>query len=831
MPRQATHFFIWILILNVALPPALLAQAVGGGGSLPIPYGALSSQAPLQQSGQPIMTNPDALKPTTPSSLPCPAQGSGGAPAPTVTQDPSATTERLSALGIAPSSQPPLRPIAGQGGMQPSSGVSSIPGSTQSSKGGGTQTLGTAGGQSGAVGLPGNPGLLSPMVSSQVGSQGSMASGLPGQFQVDPGSALTIEESFSRFFLLQGMTGQLKQFGYNFFDIGFPGIHPVMDVPVGPDYVLGPEDTLSIHIWNVPESSLNRSYISPVERDGTIFIPQVGSIPVAGSTFAQVNQILHAKLSTLLKRFDLHVSMARLRTMKVFVVGEVNRPGAYEVSSLATASHSLYAACGPAKSGSLRRIQVVRGNKTVAELDFYEFLLRGDRSHDLRLQSGDTIVVPPIGAVAAVGGPVRRPAIFEMKERTTLGDLLELAGGLQPSADRSHAQIFRLEAGKKRVILDLPLGSALNGGRKFDESQATPLITDGDFVRIASIPIQIENAVTLAGAVRAPGPYEFKPGMRLLDLVTPEQVLVDSYLDKAELVRTDPFTYETTVIPINIKELLQGKQDNLELHRLDKVVVATQVRQSRSVSIAGEIKRPGSYAIESGERLSSVLKRSGGVTSRAYPSGLVFIRDSVKRIQAVEVEKFVAAQKQRLISEAASYSAGAAPTPGVNQQGAEVSTLQIQLQALDQLANRLPLGRIVLKVDSVETLESTDADIVLEEGDQITIPIRPSVVNIIGAVRNPTTVLHREDFDLDDYLRQAGGFLPTAAEKEVYLVRANGSADAGYARARDISVGDTIVVPEHIEPKTRTLPLWQSIASIIGSAALAVAAIAVIGHL
>ncbi len=791
----------------------------------------------MLQPGQPIMTNPDALKPTTLSHLPCPLQAGGGGGSPSSTmQDPTGGAERLSALGVVPQmgfNQPLPRTGPSSSGFQPPAGSLQIGGSATNpgTKNAASSSSSSLNEQGGAVGLPSHPGLLSPMVAGQLGGQGGVTSGLPGQFRVDPGSPLTIEESFSKFFLLQGMTGQLKQFGYNFFDVGFSGIQPVMDVPVGPDYVLGPDDTLSIHIWNVPESSLNRSYISPVERDGTIFIPQVGSISVAGSTFAQVNQVLHAKLSSLLKRFDLHISMARLRTMKVFVVGEVIRPGAYEVSSLATASHSLYAACGPGKSGSLRHIQVVRENKTVAELDFYEFLIRGDRSHDIRLQSGDTIVVPPIGPVAAVGGPVRRPAIFEMKDRTTLRELLELAGGLQPSADRSHAQIFRLEAGKKRVILDVSLETTSNGGEKPNGPQAASLINDGDFVRITSIPIQIENAVTLSGAVRSPGPYEFKPGMRLMDLVTPDQLLVDSYLDKAELVRTDPMTYETTVMPISLKEVFQGKQDNLELRRLDKVVVATQVRLTQSISLSGEIKRPGLYAIESGERLSSVLKRAGGITARAFPQGLVLIRESVKRLQATELEKFVAAQKQRLISEAASYSAGAAPVPGqLSAQGGEAATLQIQLQALDQLANRLPIGRVVVKADTIETLEGSEGDAVLEDGDQITIPIRPAVVNIIGAVRNPTTVLHREDLDLEDYVRQAGGFLSTAAEKEVYLVRANGGAEGGYTRARIISVGDTIVVPEHIEPKTRSLPLWQSIASIIGSTALAAAAIAVIGR-
>lgn len=660
-----------------------------------------------------------------------------------------------------------------------------------------------------------------------------MASGLPGQFQVDPGASLSIEESFSRFFLLQGLTSQLKQFGYNFFDQSFSGFPMVMDMPVGPDYVLGPEDTLTIHIWNVPESSLNRSYISTVERDGTIFIPQIGSIPVAGSTFAQVNQILHARLSGLLKRFELHISMGRLRSIKVFVVGEVARPGAYELSSLATVSHALYAACGPAKSGSLRHIQVIRANKVVTDLDLYEFFLRGDRSHDVRLNSGDTVLITPIGPVVAISGPVRRPAIYELRDRTTLPELIELAGGLAPSADRRRAQIFRIEAGHKRVIVDVNLDQYVNGSTKAVASAGVPTVIDGDYVRMGSVPTQIENAVTLAGAVRAPGPYEFKPGMRLTDLLTPGQLLVDSYVDRAELIRTDPMTYETTIHAINPRAVLEGKEENLELRRLDKVVVATQMKAPRSIALTGEIMRPGAYTIEADERLSSVLKRAGGLTARAFPQGLVLMRDSVRRQQQAEVERFVAYQKQRLVVEAASYSAGVVPTPGQanQQQSLETVTLQLQMQALDQLVSHIQLGRVVVKAESIEQLaQDKDNDLILEEGDQITIPQRPQTVSVIGAVRNPANILHREDLEIHDYVRQAGGFIPDANEKEMYIVRANGAAEGGYARARTVSVGDTIVVPERIESKTRSLPLWQSIASIIGSAALTAAAIAVIGR-
>ena len=683
-----------------------------------------------------------------------------------------------------------------------------------------------------AAGIPKHPGLLSPVIQDQQRDlQGAITSGLPGQLQGDPISQLSIEDSFSRFFLLPGVTGQLKQFGYNFFDVRFSGLPPTIDAPVGPDYVLGPEDTLSIHIWNVPEPSLNRSYISAVERDGTIFIPQAGSIPVAGATFAQVTQIIRAKLSNLLKRFDLHVSMARLRTMKVYVVGEVVRPGAYELTSLATASHALYAACGPTKSGSLRRIQVVRGNQVLSNLDFYDFFLKGDRSQDVHLQSGDTVVVTPIGAVAAIGGPVKRPAIYELKGPTSLATMIEMAGGLSPSADRRRCQIYRVEAGQKRVIVDVQLDQFVNGTAKPNTSNGAPAIQDGDFIRVASVPTQIENAVTLSGAVRNPGPYEYRPGMKLLDLLGPEQVLVDSYLDRAELVRTDPMSYETTVQPFNPRAVFQGKEENVELRRLDKIVVATQVRPPRIVSIQGEVKRPGTYTVESGERLSSVIKRAGGLTPSAFPQGLILIRESVRKSQQAEIDKFISSQKQRLLIEAASLTAGAVgTTQGTQPQNPDVVAVQLQIQSLDQIASRIQIGRVVVKVDAIDALEKTEDDLTLEDADQVIVPLRPQTVTIIGAVRNPTNLIHREDLDAEDYIRQAGGFTKDANQKETYIVRADGSSAGGYAKVRAVNVGDTIVVPEETEPKTRPLPLWQAIASIVGSAALVAASIAIIGR-
>lgn len=802
--RQWVRMIIWMIIVTTVLPPSLLAQSAAIS---PSQFGGISGGAGFPQSGQSIVTNPTALQPMVPTQVPCPA------PAPPMVQP------------IPPSPQIP----PGGGVQQVASGGAPTPGTSP---------------------LPTHPGILSPVIQAQAGSQLQTMGTQPSQMgssigsqtgpQSEWGAQLSIEEGFARFFVLQGVTGQLKQFGYNFFDVQFSGFPPVMDAPVGPDYVLGPDDSLALHIWNVPDSSFNRSYIAPIERDGTIFIPQVGSIPVAGTSFSQVTRVIHARLSGLLKRFEMHVSMARLRTIKVYVVGEVVRPGAYEVSSLATASHALYAACGPSKSGSLRRIQVVRDGKTVSELDFYRFVLQGDRTQDVRLQSGDTILLPPIGPVAAIGGPVKRPAIYELRDRATLTELIELAGGLMPTADRKRCQIFRVEAGQQRVILDVKLRDLLDGKHgpqpehRSEQSGSIqdPPVQDGDFVRIAGVPTQIENAVSLVGAVRNPGPFEFRAGMRLKDLLTPEQMLVDSYMDSVELVRTDPVTYESTVLRFSPKKLFQGdKSADLELQRLDKVMVATQVKPPRVVSVAGEVKRPGSYAIESGERLSSVLKRAGGFTVRAFSQGILLVRESVRQSQQTELEKFVSLQKQRLVAEAAALAAGNPNPQGASAGGMspEQAALQMQIQALDQLITRVQPGRVVVKMDSLEQLEESLEDVMLEEGDQITLPQRPQTVNIVGAVRNPVSVVHHDGLTIEDYIQQSGGGTAYAETKGVYILRANGSTETAYARLKEIGVGDTIVVPEQIEPKTRPLPLWQAMASILASLASAAMAFVVVG--
>jgi polysaccharide biosynthesis/export protein len=852
---QALIFF---LIAQLALPPLVLAQqlpqppglpGVPQGitpGSLPNPFGQNPFLTPgnPQVPGQAILTNPNALQPIVPAVTPCPV------PVPPDLTQKGAVPNLNDYWPVEPSSLLPAsieqrmkqeqeerdrreekiqaekekRSIEHQMEVEREKKNIVQPPTVQ-----GAIVQGTQQPQPQSQQQPGFPGVL----------QRPIPEKKPFTAEVLQQQDFTVEEAFAEFSVLHGVKSHLKQFGYDFFDAQAGNFSQVQDVPVGPDYVIGPQDSLGVHIWNVPDQNLNRSFIVPVERDGMIVIPQVGAIPVGGQTFSQAERAIRARLSALLKRFEVHVSMARIRTIKVYVVGEVVRPGAYEVSSLATASNAVYAACGPSRAGSLRQVKVLRNGEAVANLDLYDLLIRGDRRHDSRLQSGDVVLVPPLGPVVAISGSIKRPAIYELKPETRLTDLLGLAGGLTPLSDRQRCHLFRLDPSRGRIMIDVDLVGALaSQGREKDRpgvAGGDPILFDGDYVRIGILPTQVFNVVSLVGAVKSPGPYEYRPGMTVKDLINGGQLTVEAYADRAEIVRTDPITYQTKVIPFSPKALLEGSEtDNHELQRLDQVVVATQQRPPNLVLVEGEVKRPGYFTVETGERLSSVLKRAGGMTPNAFPPGLMLVRESVKQRQQAELERYISSERQRLTAQSAGVAAGAVGLTGASSLSAggmvEQQVLGLRLQQLEAITARLELGRVVVRMESVEQLEGTVDDIILEARDRITIPTPPQTVSIIGSVKTPSTVIYRPNLDFEDYIRQVGGMTEDANKKEMYVMRANGTTDSAYLRVREMRPGDTIVVPQKIEAKPPQLALWQTVATIIGSLALTAAGIAVIGR-
>ena len=287
---------------------------------------------------------------------------------------------------------------------------------------------------------------------------------------------------------------------------------PVDRVPVTPEYAIGPGDELLVHVWG----QVNLDGRFTVDRSGNVYLPQVGAIHVAGIPFAQLTSYMKSQIGHNFRNFDLNVNMGQLRSIQVFVVGNAKRPGSYTISSLSTLVNALFASGGPTPMGSLRSIQLKRGNATVTVFDLYDLILSGDKSKDVPLLSGDVIFIPPAGAMVAVAGSVANPALYEIGHETTLKDLLALAGGTTTMANAGQVHLERIGAQNGRSVMDVSLDSA---------GMATP-VSNGDLILVSPIIDRFKNAVTLRGNVADPRRVRWFPGMGIRDLIPDKEVLL-----------------------------------------------------------------------------------------------------------------------------------------------------------------------------------------------------------------------------------------------------------------------------------------------------------------
>ena len=302
---------------------------------------------------------------------------------------------------------------------------------------------------------------------------------------------------------------------------------PVQRIPVNPDYTIGPGDEILIRTWG----QINQNLQLTVDRSGAIYIPQVGSVRVAGLPFSQLQDFLKAHYAYVFRNFDLNVNLGQLRSIQVFLTGEARRPGSYTISSLSTLVNAVFACGGPAIAGSMRHIQVRRGSTLVTDFDLYDLLLRGDKSKDVPLQTGDVIYFPPAGPRVAVVGSVRLPAIYELRGNETLAQALALAGGVSAVANNSSLEIERTEnqpsGGSARVALNVAIDS---------EGLALPLV-DADLIRVRARAPKFAKTVTLRGNVASPGRFAWHPGMRIRDLIPDQESLLthDYWLRREQL--------------------------------------------------------------------------------------------------------------------------------------------------------------------------------------------------------------------------------------------------------------------------------------------------------
>jgi polysaccharide biosynthesis/export protein len=623
------------------------------------------------------------------------------------------------------------------------------------------------------------------------------------------------------------LAGNLKQFGYDTFLRTTSSFAPEVSVPVGPDYLIGPGDQFTITLWGTTEGIYNLQ----VTKEGNITLPKVGVVPVAGLKYGELEYTLRKSLSRYYSNFNLSIAMGSLKTITVYVVGEVENPGSYSLPSLSTVYSALFSAGGPTKKGTLRTIQILRAGKVIKTIDLYDFLLKGDRSQDIRLRHEDTVFVPLIGPIAGVSGAVYRPAIYELKGKETISDVIKLAGGIMPISLASRLQLTRFSDNEKKVIMDIQIADPPEGPA-VDELKEK--IMNMDAVHILPIYDQVWETVNLKGDVRHPGDFQWRQDLKLKEIIQEGQLLPTADMSKAEVVRLTNDYRDRKIIPVNLAMLMKGDDSqNISLMPKDEIRVFTLFRDVEKVTVAGEVMSPGDYEIQKGERLSDLLRRVGGFTPEAYPYGMVFKRKDVKNIQEKNLQAYIAKMQSQILQTAAS---GATEASSAETAAASKAELTINQGLLDNLKNiqAQSEGRVSINItDDINQWAGSKDDLLLKNGDSISIPKRPQEVLVMGEVHSPSAQIYIPGSTVKDYINLTGGFTDAAEKDQVYVLQANGfaysseSPSVGNVEKSKLKAGDTVFVPQKTE-RNAGMRTFKDIIDILFKTAVVVATLAVL---
>jgi protein involved in polysaccharide export with SLBB domain len=408
-----------------------------------------------------------------------------------------------------------------------------------------------------------------------------------------------------------------------------------MDLPVGPDYVLGPGDSVSINLWGGVSQRLRRV----VDGEGRIALPEAGFIQVSGRNLGDVQRLVQSSLRNEFRDVQADVSLARLRTIRIYVVGDVERAGAYDISSLSTPLNAVFMAGGPTSRGSLRTLRHYRGNMLVQEVDVYDLLLHGVRNGVERLQSGDTVLVPPLGPEITVEGMVRRPAVYELHGEKNLAEVLELSGGVLTSGTLRHVDVERVQAHESRTMLRLDIPED-NNQESVSKALEDFAVQDGDKIKISPILPYADKTVYLEGHVFRPGKYAFRDGMLITDLIKSyDDLLPEPSKLHAEIVRLNPPDYTPQVIAFNLDDALNASHSNndsnnnnkdqpVALKPFDTVRIFSRFdfEDPPIITVTGEVRDPGDHLTNGAARVRDAVYLAGGLTSDASTDSVQIFR-------------------------------------------------------------------------------------------------------------------------------------------------------------------------------------------------------------
>ena len=721
-------------------------------------------------------------------------------------------------------------------------------------------------------------------------------------------------------------TDAIKPFGYDLFASDPSTFAPGNEVPIPTDYRIGPGDLLDIQLFG----QRNESFSLVISREGMIRFPGIGPINAfeKGTSFIELKNHLKEKiLKQLGEGVQTSISLGAFRSIRIFLLGEVRKQGAYTVSALSTTINALLSCGGIKETGSLRKIQLKRAGNLVATLDLYDLLLEGDTSEDQALQPGDVIFVPVVEKQVTISGAVKRPAKYEILGGETLSQVVDIAGGTNARSALDLIRLERLNSDYRNVVKNL----------NFSENKDFK-IASGDLISIGFAGSSVKNVVSIIGAVEKVGDYEwrenlkltdiisskddfltntdlnygiirrmnqdgtyscfgFKPidlvssttepvGLELMDLIyffskdkesredlleglisdlrnqatsgsfaktvqitgsthfpgayplTESMSIIDlisagggtkdsTYMIDAEITRIHIDSEQVASVEhirIDQKGLTESntsKQFKLQPYDVLSLKPIPLWREGESIELKGEFRFPGIYSIKSAETIIDIIDRAGGLTERAFPQGAIFSRENLREREDEQKERLIA----QLESDLASVTLSASDQAEAAQAQSAANSILLRLRSTESQ------GRLVI---DLEKLLNTDEEfnLLVKNGDQLFVPQIPYSVSVSGEVQFPTSHLHQDNLDMNDYLRRSGGFTQNADEDRTFVVKANGAVltkggNAWFRKGngnQGIDAGDVIVVPIDVK-QTRFLENLSYSTQIIYQLAVAAAAV------
>ena len=667
-------------------------------------------------------------------------------------------------------------------------------------------------------------------------------------------------------------------FGRNIFNIDKLTFQPNLNMATPENYRLGPGDEVIVDVWGASQNTM-RLEISP---DGYVNISNLGPVYLNNMTIKDARQLLKQELGKIYadSANNIQVTLGNIRTIQVNVMGEVRAPGTYALSSLSTVFHALYASGGVSDIGSLRNVQVARGGKTIARLDVYEYIMKGQIQDDIRLQDGDVVIVPTYDELVKITGKVKRPMFYEMKNGESAATLLKCAGGFSSDAYKKSIRVLRKD-GKEFSVKTVD-----------DIHYSAFKLIDGDVVTVDSILNRFNNRLEVKGAVYHPGVFELSGSLNTVRQLVEKAdgLLGDAFTGRAVLYRErENLTKE--VLPVDIEGILKGTSPDIALQKNDILYIPSihDLQDMGKVTISGEVNKPGSYTYADHMSLEDLVITAGGLKESAslvrvdvsrrirdpkgttepdmigqnfsfglkdgfvvdgeagfelQPYDQVFVRRSPSYTEQVNVTvdgevlyrgEYTLSTKSERLSSLIQRAGGVSRYAYVR--GAKLRRVanEEELRRMEDVVKmvRREIGETLatslgLKVDSTFTVgidleaalanPGSDADLVLREGDVLTVPEYNNTVKVNGAVMMPNTVSYAKGKSVKYYLNQAGGYSANAKKSQKFIIYMNGQvAEVKGSGKKQIEPGCEIVVPN----KTKKLNFATVVSNATSFASLA----------